>query len=124
MLAAPLSEDTPRSALDAMASGQAIVGYDTYYYRDFASEGAGVVTVPWSQSEVLGKQLFELSKDRELLAHLFSKSRAFALENTQEIWLDRRLCWTEQAVKAKYGTVAATVDSELSQRGETPVPRL
>ena len=29
LLATPLSEDTPRSALDAMASGQAVLAYDT-----------------------------------------------------------------------------------------------
>lgn len=104
LLAAPLREDTPRSALDAMASGQAVLAYDTYYYRDLAEAGAGVETVPWFEPEALGRRLHEISQDRAQLAHLIERSVSFAHANTQAIWLDRRAQWTQEAVRRKFGS--------------------
>lgn len=94
LLATPLGEDTPRSALDAMACGQAILAYDSYYYRDLAAEGGGVELVAWGDHEAMGTKLAELAADRPRIAALMERSRAFAHENTQEAWLDRRVAWT------------------------------
>lgn len=94
LLAAPLSEDTPRSALDALASGQAIVAYNTYYYEELKAAGAPVITVPWSDEKALGEAIAEAARDRKALAERLRQAVAFARENTQEIWLDRRVEWT------------------------------
>ena len=95
LLAAPLKEDTPRSALDAMCSGQAVLAYDTYYYEELKDAGAGVELVPWRDEKELGQRILALADDRMKLAGLIEKGIAFARENTQEIWLERRLAWTE-----------------------------
>jgi glycosyltransferase involved in cell wall biosynthesis len=94
LLAAPLSEDTPRSALDACAMGQAILSYDTYYYRELAELGAPVETVPWRDTDALGDRLVQLDGDRARIAEMIRNGVAFARENTQESWLERRVTWT------------------------------
>ena len=94
LLAAPLSEDTPRSALDALASGQTIVAYDTYYYEELKAAGAPVTTVAWSDAQALGAAIAALGRDRKQLAMRLREAVAFARENTQEIWLERRVEWT------------------------------
>jgi len=99
LLAAPLSEDTPRSALDAMASGQAIVAYDTYYYRELMEAGAGIDLVPWNDYETLGQKLYQLCSDRPRLARSIENSAKFTQDNTQEIWLDRRVNWTKELIE-------------------------
>jgi len=111
LLAAPLSEDTPRSALDAMASGQAVLAYDTYYYHELAEVGAGVETVPWFEPEALGRKVYEIAQDRAHLAHLIERSAAFAQGNTQTIWLDRRVRWTQEAVRKKFGPSSHSAQS-------------
>jgi glycosyltransferase involved in cell wall biosynthesis len=94
LLAAPISEDTPRSALDANAAGIAVLAYDTQYYRELASGGAGVELVPWGDVEALGDRLAELGDRRGHLGALMKNGVEFAAENTQEVWLDRRVNWT------------------------------
>jgi glycosyltransferase involved in cell wall biosynthesis len=94
LLAAPLSEDTPRSALDAMASGQAVLAYDTYYYRELAAAGGGVDVVPWLDEQAFCQRLLEHCADRRRLGGLIGRSVAFARANTQEMWLGRRVEWT------------------------------
>jgi glycosyltransferase involved in cell wall biosynthesis len=96
LLAAPLSQDTPRSALDAMASGQAVLAYDTYYYRELVTAGAAVVIVPWLDIEAMARSIADLSQDRERLAGLLRNGVEFARSNTQEVWLDRRVRWTQE----------------------------
>jgi len=98
LLAAPLSEDTPRSAFDALASGLAIVAYDTYYYRELHDAGAPVTLVPWLNHAALGEALINLAADRERLQESFLKARTFAEHHTQEKWLDRRIEWTRELV--------------------------
>lgn len=93
LLAAPLSEDTPRSALDAMAAGIPILAFDTYYYEDLTYTGA-VETVPWLSVEKLSERIAYYDKNRELLSEMAVKAVNFARENTQEKWLDKRLNWT------------------------------
>lgn len=96
-LATPLSEDTPRGAHDAMASGIPIAAFDTAYYRDFAETGA-VVTSPWPDPAALGDTIVRLDRDREEVRRMAHKGVAFALENTQERWLDKRIAWTFEVI--------------------------
>ncbi|WP_448560821.1 glycosyltransferase [Trichothermofontia sp.] len=93
LLAAPLSEDTPRSALDAMAAGIPILAFDTYYYKDLTYTGA-VDTVPWLSVEKLAEKITYYEKNREVLSARVLKAIDFAKQNTQEQWLDRRIKWT------------------------------
>jgi glycosyltransferase involved in cell wall biosynthesis len=93
LLAAPLSQDTPRSALDAMASGQSIIAYDTYYYRELAEQGTPISLIPWLDKEAMGRKIVELAADRHNLIVNVSRAIQFASKNIQEIWLERRVDW-------------------------------
>ena len=93
LLAAPLREDTPRSALDAMAAGIPYVAFDTYYYRELMESGAGRV-VPWLDVEAMGGEIARLHRNRPEVAQMIENAVAFARLNTQEIWLERRQAWT------------------------------
>lgn len=94
LLAAPLSEDTPRSAIDAQALGIAVLAFATYYYRDLAADGAGVTVVPWPDVDAMARAMARLATDRSQLADLARRGIAFAAANTQEEWLRRRASWT------------------------------
>jgi glycosyltransferase involved in cell wall biosynthesis len=94
LLAAPLSEDTPRSALDAQALGMPILAFDTYYYRELAEFGAGVCVVAWPDVAALAEQMVRLFRDRSALVALGQRGIVFAAQNTQESWLERRAVWT------------------------------
>jgi glycosyltransferase involved in cell wall biosynthesis len=94
LLAAPQSQDTPRSALDAMAAGQTIVAYDTCYYQELAKEGAAIELVPWRDFEAMGRAICALTEDRARLRSMIERNVAFARSHTQEAWLDRRVGWT------------------------------
>lgn len=100
LLATPLREDTPRSALDAMAAGIPILAFDTYYYRDLEETGA-VITVPWPSIEQMGDKIAEMNDNRNILVEMMPKAVAFAHGNTQEIWLNRRLQWTKELMEKK-----------------------
>jgi glycosyltransferase involved in cell wall biosynthesis len=92
-VATPLVEDTPRAAFDAMACGLPVLGYDVVYYRDLRATGA-VETSPWPDVEQLANRIVALDADRERLARMAARGVTVARENTQEIWLDRRVRWT------------------------------
>jgi glycosyltransferase involved in cell wall biosynthesis len=94
LLATPLSEDTPRSALDAMACGVPVLAFDTYYYKDLAEISGAVETVPWPDVDALACRISHLVKDRAPLSRMIGAAVKFSRENTQEIWLDRRVRWT------------------------------
>ena len=97
LLAAPLREDTPRNALDAMAAGIPYLAFDTYYYQQLTESGAGEV-VPWLDEQAMAQSLIRLSKHREELAAMIGKAVDYAKLNTQEIWLERRFEWTMGSV--------------------------
>ena len=97
LLGAPQSEDTPRNVFDAMASAVPVLAYDTYYYRDLTDTGA-IQTVPWLDIEAMGSAIAEHARDRSRLREMMIKAVAFARENTQEIWLDRRIEWIKAIV--------------------------
>jgi glycosyltransferase involved in cell wall biosynthesis len=94
LLAAPLREDTPRSAVDAQALGMGVLAFDTYYYRELAAQGAGVQVVPWPDTAALTEALQTLAADRAALAGMARAGVAFARANTQEQWLRRRAAST------------------------------
>lgn len=98
-LAAPLVEDTPRAAFDAMARGLPVVAFDICYFRDLAAAGGGVVTTAWPRPEGLAEALVTLSKDRTRLGQLVRKAVEFASVNTQEAWLARRHAWLEELLR-------------------------
>lgn len=94
LLATPLAEDTPRSALDAMCNGIPVLAFDTSYYRSLASSGACEV-VPWLSVERLVERIAFLDDEREELARRSRAAVDFARANTQEIWLRRRVEWID-----------------------------
>jgi glycosyltransferase involved in cell wall biosynthesis len=93
LLAAPSSEDTPRSALDAMASGIPILAFATAYYSDLHASGA-VDLVPWPSVEALAARIAHFANDKRLLAAPARAALEFARANTQETWLALRVDWT------------------------------
>jgi len=93
LLAAPLSEDTPRSALDAMAAGLPVLAFATEYYTSLAESGA-VELVPWPSVEALAERIAWFEADKRRLAPLARAATLFARANTQEHWMRRRARWT------------------------------
>ena len=100
MLAAPLIEDTPRAAFDAMARGLPILAYDTSYFRDLAESGA-VDLATWPEPSSLAQRLECLAIDRARLAKLAENGLSFAALNTQQFWLNLRVKWTLEHARAR-----------------------
>ena len=94
MLATPLSEDTPRAAFDAMASGLPILGFDTEYYTDLSKESNAVATTPWPDVNMFAAGIIRLDDDRLRLERMSRAAAEFARVNTQEMWVNRRIEWT------------------------------
>ncbi len=105
LLAAPRAEDTPRNALDAMCNGIPILAFDTSYYRSLARSGACEV-VPWLSIEGLVERLVALDARREELARRSRAAVEFARDNTQEIWLRRRVEWIDALFEPEQGEPA------------------
>ena len=103
-IATPLIEDTPRAAFDAMACGLPVLGFDIVYYQDLLATGA-VATSPWPDVDALAERIVELDADRERLADMATRGVTVARENTQEIWLDRRVRWTMELLDPGSGAV-------------------
>jgi glycosyltransferase involved in cell wall biosynthesis len=95
-VATPLAEDTPRAAFDAFAAGLPVVAFDTTYFNDLSVSGA-VVTSQWPSPSRLAERLVELDGARSRIEDMARNAVRFALQNTQEIWLDRRIAWTLEA---------------------------
>lgn len=95
-LAAPLIEDTPRAAFDAMARGLPILAWDITYFADLARLSGAVVTTPWPSVEGMADALVALARDPARLDAMAERAVAFARDNTQAIWLDRRLAWLRE----------------------------
>ncbi|MFN0241289.1 MAG: glycosyltransferase [Planctomycetota bacterium] len=116
-LAAPLSEDTPRSALDAMASGIPILAFGTEYYTDLHASGA-VDVVPWPSVADMSERIAHYADDKRRLLPLVDAAIAFARANTQETWLDARVRWT-LALLAARGESASSAKVVRSCRPRT-----
>jgi glycosyltransferase involved in cell wall biosynthesis len=93
MINAPLREDTPRAAFDAMARGLPILAFDISYFRDLAQQSSAVVVATWPDNRELAKKAIMLSQERGRLADMALNGLKFARENTQPIWLKRRVGW-------------------------------
>lgn len=95
LLAAPHSEDTPRSVFDSMACGLPIIAYDTYYYKDLETTGT-VKTVEWLSPKAMSEAIVDIANNPEELKDMIVQCREFAVNNTQAIWLNKRLAWTKE----------------------------
>ena len=107
MLATPLSEDTPRSAFDALSAGLPIAAFGLSYYQDLESSEA-VVTVPWPDVGALAETIRRLDGDREQMKRMMGKAVAFAHANTQAVWIDRRMRWTWDVIDGTAGGPSAS----------------
>ena len=104
MLATPLTEDTPRSAFDAMASGLPILGFDIDYYASLSRETDAVQTTRWPDVDTFADHIVALDNDRARLERMSRAAVEFARENTQEIWIDRRVEWTLSLLRTDPGS--------------------
>ncbi len=111
LLAAPLSEDTPRSALDAMACGIPILAFTTEYYSDLEASGA-VDLVPWPSVEHLAERIAHYAADKRRLLPRVHAALAFARVNTQEAWLRQRGQWTRALFEPRPEAAAASAGAE------------
>ena len=93
MLAAPLVEDTPRAAFDAMARGLPIIAFDIDYFRGLADHSGAVALAAWPDPAALADQIDRLDRDRDALSAMAMRGVDFARENCQEQWLARRAAW-------------------------------
>ena len=82
-LAAPLVEDTPRAAFDAMARGLPLVAFDISYFTDLAQLSQAVLTTPWPRVEGLAAALAKLAANRQQLAKLTTNAVNFARRITR-----------------------------------------
>jgi glycosyltransferase involved in cell wall biosynthesis len=96
-VAAPLIEDTPRAAFDAFSRGLPMVAFDIAYFTDLEQASGAVITTPWAEAEGLAVAIVQLAQDRPRLMEMTRRAVQFAAQNTQEIWLRRRLGWLEDA---------------------------
>lgn len=94
-IAAPLVEDTPRAAFDAFSRGLPVVAFDIAYFRDLAKASSAVITTTWPEAAGLASAIVQLARDRQRLGELARSAVRFAADNTQEIWLQRRLAWLD-----------------------------
>jgi glycosyltransferase involved in cell wall biosynthesis len=97
LLGMPLTPDTPRNAIDAMAAGVPFLAFDTEYYRELATSGAGALS-PWPDIDKAAATLAELDRNRAKLTAMARAAHAFAVANTQESWVARRDAWMRKAL--------------------------
>lgn len=95
-IATPLLEDTPRAAFDAMARGLPILAFDISYFRDLARDSGAVMLAAWPDAKSVADKLLTLNNDRRRLSVMAQRGLDFAAQNTQSVWLDRRLEWVEE----------------------------
>ena len=68
-------EGTPRSVLEAMASGRAIITTDVRGCRETVEEGVNGLLVPWKNPEQLAEAMCKLAEDEDLRASMGAASR-------------------------------------------------
>jgi glycosyltransferase involved in cell wall biosynthesis len=98
-MAAPQVEDTPRATFDSMARGLPVVAFDITYFKDLAQESRAVSTSPWADASGLADELIRLANDRQSLDEMCVRAVDFASENTQTIWLRRRIEWLDELAR-------------------------
>ncbi len=97
-IASPTVEDTPRAALDAMARGLPILAFDIDYFKSLAEMSDAVALASWPDPTSLTAELISLDKDRARIATMARRAVVFARNNSQNIWLQRRVTWTFEAL--------------------------
>ena len=95
-IACPLTEDTPRAAIDSMARGLPLVAFDLDYFEGLAEMSGAVTLARWPSAERLAEALMDVSLERQRLVSQTRHAVEFARTNTQQIWLERRLAWVEE----------------------------
>lgn len=100
-VASPLIEDTPRAAFDSMARGLPLVASDINYFSDLARESGAIALFKWSDPESLAEELIALSRNRGRIAEMAARGMVFAENNTQSIWLARRVGWVADLLAAR-----------------------
>jgi glycosyltransferase involved in cell wall biosynthesis len=106
-IATPLSEDTPRSAFDAMARGLPVVAFDLPYFRVLAEGSGAVALARWPVVSELADTIMGLCDERSKLSAMAGRGIAFARDNTQQAWLRKRTAWTLQFALSAPGGDAA-----------------
>ncbi len=101
LLAAPQTQDTPRSVFDAMANGVYTLGYDIYYYRDLEECSGAVRTSPWRDVRSLAENIVAVASAPELQRQMAKACIDFAQSNSQEQWLARRYEWLKEAIHSR-----------------------
>ena len=74
----------------------ALCAYDTDYYLTLAQFGNMVKTSPWLNVEAMAETIANFANNPTALTNAQIDARKFAEENTQEIWLEKRLKWTKE----------------------------
>lgn len=95
-IATPQVEDTPRAALDSMARGLPVIAFDIEYYQSLAEQSRAVALAKWPETSAIAAQLVELDRKRDTLAAMSKYAVEFARDNTQELWLQRRIEWMRE----------------------------
>lgn len=95
-VAAPLMEDTPRSAFDSMARGIPILAFDITYFKDLAQASGAVALATWPSPDAMAEQLLKFNGQRGEIAAMAARAVSFAEDNTQQKWLDMRMAWTRE----------------------------
>jgi len=102
-VATPVLEDTPRAALDAMARGLPVVAFDTEYFRTLAEQSGAVALAKRGDAASLAAEFARLADHRDTLAELSARAIAYAAENTQTTWLEKRMAWARDAMRPAAG---------------------
>ena len=100
-VAAPKVEDTPRAALDAMARGLPIVAFDIDYFLNLSEKSGAIALAQWASPESLADRLVMLQNDRAIVERMARNAVAFARNNTQEFWLNKRVRWMLETINIK-----------------------
>lgn len=129
LLACPLTNDTPRSAWDALACGMPLVAFESPFYKSMAVWSSAVELTPWPEVEPMADKLVSLAGDKLQLAPRVASAVATARENTGESWLRRRVQWIDElygrsgSAPAAHQATATSVQSsaEIADPAVAPV---
>jgi glycosyltransferase involved in cell wall biosynthesis len=101
LLACPLAADTARTAWDAVASGLALLAFDTNYYKNVAAVTGAVDVTPWRDAQAMADRLVAIAADKAALAPRIRRAVEIARANPTEVWLRRRADWVREMVAGK-----------------------
>jgi glycosyltransferase involved in cell wall biosynthesis len=117
LLACPRVADTARSAWDAIASGVAVLAYDTKYYRNVDRLTGGIITTPEHDLRALCDRLIGIATDKSQLAPKIRHAVEVARANSADVWLGKRASWirslfvADPRPDAKHETEHARLDA-------------